>query len=299
MKRLGLSLAMGLMATIHAFAADGTYPSKPVTLIAPFAPGSSTDLFTRHLAERMKAHVSQPVLVEALPGANGIIGTGEAKNRQPDGSTVLIGTISTHVANYSLYKSVPYQPSDFKAIGCLYRVSPMIAIRSTLPIKSVAELIDYAKNNPGKLTYGWSNSTTKIGGELLSSRTGTGIRSVPYKGSPQILTDMVGERVDVYVDSPPPILPHLQDKSVRVIATTAPKRAEAFPDTPTLAELGYADAVMDPWVAAFVRAETPDATVKQIATLFDKITASEEFKADLRSSVWNPGVVDRPNWRRR
>lgn len=279
--KFGLALAFGLFAMINAAMAEDAYPSRPITLIVPFAPGSSTDIFTRHLAERLKDFAPQSVLVEALPGANGIIGTGQAMNRKADGYTVLIGTISTQVANYSLYKAVPYQASDFKGIGCLYRVSPLVAIRSTLPIKSIPELIEYGKQNPGKLTYGWSNSTTKIGGEILSSRTKTPIRNIPYKGSPQIMTDMLGERVDVYVDSPPPILPHLKDGTMRVLATTAPKRPSALPDVPTLIELGFPDAVMDPWVAAFVKSDTPDATVKQIEAIFDKVTSSAEFKSDL------------------
>jgi tripartite-type tricarboxylate transporter receptor subunit TctC len=283
MRKFGLALAMGLPATVHAFAAAAdAFPNKPVTLIVPFAAGSTTDIFARHLSERLKAHVSQPVVVEAVPGANGIIGANAAKSRRPDGHTIFIGTITTQVANYGLFKSVPYQPSDFKAIACLYSAPPLVAIRSSLPIKSIVELVDYAKNNPGKLTYGWSNSTTKIGGELLSSRTGTGIRGVPYKGSPQIVTDMLGERVDIYVDSPPLIMPHVKDGTMRVLATLAPKRAEALPDLPNLKELGYENATMDPWVGAFVRAETPDDTMKEIVALFDKVTASPELKDDLR-----------------
>ena len=287
MKRFGLALSMGLLTTAHAFA-ETAFPNKPVTLIAPFAAGSTTDIFARHLSERMKAHTSQSVVVEALAGANGIIGTNEAKRRRPDGHTILIGTITTQVANYSLFKTMPYQPSDFKAIACLYSAPPLVAIRSSLPIKSIAELVDYAKNNPGKLTYGWSNSTTKIGGELLSSRTGSSIRNVPYKGSPQIVTDMLGERVDIYVDSPPLIIPHVNDGSMRVLATLAPKRAEALPDVPTLEELGFANATMNPWVGAFVRAETPDDTTKAIVELFDKITASSELKDDMRKIGQQP-----------
>ena len=289
MRKFCLSLALALSAAFHAFAAYGeSFPSKSITIIAPFPAGSSTDTFARHLAERMKPLASKPVVVEALGGANGIIGTNEARSRQPDGHTILIGTITTQVANYSLYKSVPYQPSDFKGIACLYRVSPLIAIRSTLPIKSIAELVDYAKQHPGELTYGWSSSTTKIGGELLSSRTGIGLRPVPYKGSPQIVTDMLGGRVDVYVDGPPTILSHAKDGTMRVLATLAPKRAEAMPDAPTLAELGYQNAVMDPWNGAFVHSETPDVTLQQIAALFDKITATEEFKGDLRKLGLEP-----------
>ena len=236
-----------------------------------------------------------------------MIGTNETKSRQPDGHTILIGTITKQVANYGLYKSVPYQPSDFKGIACLYSASPLVAVRSTLPIKSIAELIEYAKQHPGELTYGWSSSTTKIGGELLSSRTGIGLRGVPYKGSPQIVTDMLGERIDVYVDGPPTIMSHVKEGTMRVLATLAPKRAEAMPDAPTLAELGYQNAVMDPWNGAFVRSETPDDTLKQIAALFEKITTSEEFKGDLRKlglEPWccTPGELDEtvkkdiPHW---
>jgi tripartite-type tricarboxylate transporter receptor subunit TctC len=284
-----LALALGLMAAAPAAAADGdAYPTKPITAVVPFAAGSTTDIFARHLSERIKAYVSQPLIVENQPGANGVIGVNEAKSRNADGYTILLGTITTQVANYSLFKSVPYKPSDFKGIACLYTAPPMVAIRSTLPIKTVAELVDYAKNNPGKLTYGWSNSTNRIGGALLSSRTGTGIRSVPYKGSPQIMSDMLGERVDIYVDSPPTIIPHVKDGNMRVLATLAPQRAEALPDVPTLAELGYSNATMNPWVGAFVRAETPEKTTKAISALFDKLTASSEMKEDLRKIGQQP-----------
>jgi len=284
-----LTLALGLIAATPGLAADGdAYPTKPITVIVPFAAGSTTDIFARHLSERIKAYVLQPLIVENQPGANGIIGVNEAKSRNADGYTILLGTITTQVANYSLFKSVPYKPSDFKGIACLYTAPPMVAIRSTLPIKTIAELIDYAKNNPGKLTYGWSNSTNRVGGELLSSRTGTGIRSVPYKGSPQIMSDMLGQRVDIYIDSPPTIIPHVKDGNMRVLATLAPQRAEALPNVPTLAELGYSNATMNPWVGAFVRAETPEKTTKALSDLFDKLTASNEMKEDLRKIGQQP-----------
>jgi tripartite-type tricarboxylate transporter receptor subunit TctC len=283
MRRFAIALAFGLSSTMSALAADGAYPSRQITIIAPFAAGSTTDIATRHFAERLKTFVKQSVVVEALAGANGIIGTGEVKNRAADGHTLLMGTISTMVTNYSLYKSVPYQPSDFTPIGCLYKVSPMIAVRSTLPIKTVAELVEYGRANPGKLTYGWSNSTTKIGGSVLSKSTATPIRDVPYKGSPQIITDMIGKRVDIYVDSPPPMLSQIKDGSVRLLGTTAAKRAEAFPDAPTLTELGFTDAVVDPWGGSiFIKAGAPVAAAKELEVLVQKVAGSEEFLSDLR-----------------
>jgi tripartite-type tricarboxylate transporter receptor subunit TctC len=279
--RIAGALAGAFLSILAVSAKAQDYPKGPITLIAPFAPGSQTDTFARYFADALGKEFKQAVVVEAIAGANGMLGTLQALKRPADGLTVLIGTASTHAANYHLYNTVQYQPDNFEPVACLYRVLPVVTVRAGLPVKSMQELVAYSKANPGVVTYGWASSTTKVGAEILRARAEADVRPIFYRGSPQIITDMLGDRVDVYVDGPITTQPYVEAGQVRVLATTAASRIATLPDVPTLGELGYKNAVMEGWVAAFVRAGTPPEIINRLNAAFNSIGRSTDFKAFL------------------
>jgi tripartite-type tricarboxylate transporter receptor subunit TctC len=248
-----------------------------MTFIAASAAGSSTDTVARFLAEQVSKSLKQPVMVEDIPGANGIIGNVEFLKRPADGYTVIIGTNSGQAANYSLYKTVPYQPQDFAPVACLLRSPSVLVVRAGLPVKNIQELIAYAKENPGKLTYGWGSSTTKVGAELFRSLTGANIRAISYKGTPQMITDMLGNRLDMFFDVPVTVLPHVQSGTMRALAVTSDSRVSAMPDVPTMQEAGVKEYVLAPWYGAFLKAGAPQEVINKLNAAFAAALKTPEY----------------------
>lgn len=281
MKHFSLALLLGalVIGAGSVAAQQAAYPSKPVTLIVPNAAGTSTDQFARFFAEQLSRKLGQPFLVEPTPGASGNIGVSKFLTKPADGYTVFVGTSATNAANYSLFNNLPYKESDFAPVACLYLLPPVVAVRSTLPIRSIAELVTYAKANPGKMTYGWGSTTSKVGGELFKARTGTDILGVPYKGSPQVMTDMLGGRIDMTVESAVVVLPHAESGNMRILAVTSPSRLESLPNVPTMEEAGVTNAVMTPWVGIFVKAGTPQEIINRLNAAYGSVIASPEYAA--------------------
>lgn len=272
----GISAAFILAAAAPSHAQD--YPNKPLTMIAPFDAGSATDTFARAVADKLGKVLGQPVVVESIPGANGTIGTMELLKRPADGYTLMLGTSSTHAANFGLYKKVPYELSNFSGLGCLARVPAIIAIRSSLGINSLQDLVAYSKANPGKLTYGWASSTTKVGAELLRIRAGVDLRGISYRGTPQIVTDMLGDRVDLFVDNPIPSAPHIESGAMKALAVLTDKRATAMPNLPTMEELGVPNATLSAWFIAAAKAGTPKPVLDKLAQAVAQVANSPEHK---------------------
>ncbi len=300
MKSITLALVSGalLIGAGGAVAQQPAFPSKPVTLIVPNAAGTSTDQFARFFADQLSKKLNQPVLVDPTPGASGSIGVSKFLTRPADGYTVLFGTSATNAANYSLFNNLPYKATDLAPVACLYLLPPVVAVRSTLPVKTVAELAAYAKANPGKVTYGWGSTTSKVGGELFKARTGTDILGVPYKGSPQVMTDMLGGRIDMTVESAVVVLPHAEAGTMRILAVTSSSRLDSLPNIPTLEEAGLKDAVMTPWVGTFVKAGTPPEIIDKLNAAFGSVIASPEYaameaKAKSKSFMCSPQELGR------
>ncbi len=198
-------------------------------------------------------------------------------SKPADGYTVLMGTSATNAANYSLFKSLTYTAGDFAPVACLYRLPQVVAVRSGVPVKSVAELVALAKASPGKLTYGWASTTNKIGAELFKSRTGSDILGVGYKGPQQVITDMLGAHIDMVVESAVNIIPHATSGAMRILAVMSPTRLPSLPDVATMEELGFADAVMLPWVSVFTKAGTPADIVGKLNAAFGTALASPDY----------------------
>src|SRR5437660_1203037 len=234
------AIAAMLAVALPAAHAD-TYPSKPIKLIVPFPAGGTTDVLARVVGQELTKSWGQQVIIDNRPGAGGNIGADAVAKSAPDGYTLVMGTVGTHGINVSLYKNMPYDAvKDFTPITQVASVPNLLTVNPQVPVKSVKELIDYAKANPDKLTFASSGNGTSIhlSGEMFKSMTGVQMRHVPYKGSAPAVTDLLGGHVDLMFDNMPSVIQHVKDGKLRGIAVTTAKRSPAAPDIPTIAESG-------------------------------------------------------------
>jgi tripartite-type tricarboxylate transporter receptor subunit TctC len=240
-----IATLVGALALVLAFlvappaGAQPAYPSKPVRLVVPFPAGGTTDLLARAAAQKLSEAWGQQVIVDNRPGAAGNIGAELVAKAPPDGYTLLMGTVGTHAINTSLYAKMPYDHvKDFTPVILVAGVPNVLVVNPGVPVNSVAELIAYAKANPGKLNFASSGSGTSIhlSGELFKTMTGVQMTHVPYKGSAPALTDLIGGQVQLMFDNLPSSLAFIKAGKLRALAVTGTTRAAALPETPTVAD---------------------------------------------------------------
>ncbi|MBO1016093.1 tripartite tricarboxylate transporter substrate binding protein [Achromobacter sp. SD115] len=289
------ALAAGMAATSAASAAEA-YPSKPIRFVVPAAAGGPTEIVTRLLAERMTQSMGVSVIVEAKPGAGGNIGADAVAKAAPDGYTILMGTIGTNAINQTLYKSMPFQPlKDFAAVTQVVSYPLVVVVNPKLPIYSVADLIAYAKANPGKLNRasGGSGTSMHMSGELFNEMAGVQMQHIPYKGSLPALTDVIGGQADLAFDSLVIAQPLIKAGKLRAIAVTGPQRSPAAPDVPTVAETlpGYA---MTSWIGVFAPAGTPRPIVERLQQEIARALADPRVREQLVSQAADP-VASKPD----
>ena len=274
-----LAVFLALVAT----AAHAVYPEKPIRFIIPSAPGGSPDVLMRILLSQMSQQMGAAFVVENKPGASFVLGTMEIVRAPADGYTLGYGNIVSLAINRSLQPSLAYDVErDLTLVSNVTHVFNMLAVNNDLPVRTVGELIDYAKKNPGKLTNGSSgNGTTgHLGGELFKSMTGVNIVHVPYKGSAQAINDLIAGQIQVMFDNVPSIGPHVKAGRVRGIGVSAPKRAASFPDVPTIAEAGVPGYETNSWGGVIGPARLP----REIVT---------KLHAEIRRALSAPAVVER------
>ena len=266
-----------LLATSPAMAQN--YPSRPVTLVIPFAAGSSTDAVARVVAQHLQAALGQTFLVENKAGAGGMLAASTVARSPGDGYTILLTTNSTHSAANGLFKSVPYDPiKDFTPVVRIGGFPNFVAIHPELPIRTPAELIAYAKANPGKLNYGIGNSTGHIVGETVKRRTGIDMLRVSYRSNPMAVTDLIAGRISVMFLEFANGMPQIKAQRVRPIAMITKERSHYLPDLPTLDETIMPGFDIMPWVGFFGPADMPPEVVKVLARELEKIVAKSEIK---------------------
>ena len=252
------------------------FPGKPIKIVVPFAAGSATDLTARGLGAKLQDILKQPIVIENKPGASGQLGASAVATAPADGYTLLMGTNTTNAANGALFKKLSYDPDkDFvPVIRCVTGVNALV-VNPALPVKTVAELIDYAKKNPGKLNYAEASASQRLSAEMFNQMAGIKIERVPYKASPQAVGDVVSGQVQVMFPDLPQALTQIEAGRVRGLGTTGPKRTTVAPDLPTIAETvpGY---VLVYWLAVFAPAATPKPIVK---TLHDAIAEALKDQA--------------------
>src|SRR5712691_3817379 len=280
MKTLLRLLVAGCAALAGVAAHAQTYPNKPITLIVPFGAGSGTDTISRIVAHYLSIALKQSVVVETRPGANGAIAAAYVARSAPDGYTLFMSTNSPHSAAPFLTRNIAYDPvKDFAPVSRVGSFTLLLVVHPDVPAKSVAELIAYAKANPGKLTFASGNTSGIVAGETLKHWAGLDILHVPYKTVPPALNDVLAGRVSMMFTDLTTGLPHIKANSLRALAVTRKVRSKLFPDVPSLHEAGVTDFEMDSWAALFAPANTPPEIVALINTELRRIIDDPGVKA--------------------
>lgn len=277
---IGAAVFAASTAPFGAFA-QTLSTAKPIRLIVPLAAGSTVDAIARAVAPGLGRATGHAVVVENLAGAGGITGTAQVVKAPKDGMT--LGMISSnHVINPGIYKSIPFDSlKDITPIAVLATVPLVLAVNAALPVKSVAELLAYAKAHPGSLNFGsaGNGSTLHLAGELLVSETGINIKHVPYRGTGPLITDLIGGQVQLGFVSISQVAAQVKAGTLRALAVSTSQRSAALPDVPTLAEAGVPKYAFDAWVALIAPAGLPKPQVDEYAAAIAKAMASPEAHA--------------------
>lgn len=275
-------IAFAGACSVTAQAQSSSYPSKPISLIVPFPAGSGTDAVGRIFATELSKILGQQVVIENKPGGNATIAAAYVARAQPDGYTLFVTTNTSHSAAPWLMKNVSYDPvKDFTPIARGGNLPFILVINPKLPFNSVQELVAYAKKNPGKLNYASGNSTGIVGGATFASRAGIDIVHVPYKGTPQAMTDLVGGQVDMMFTDVASGMPFVKSGQVRAIAVSTAKRSELLPELPSMAEAGVKDFDLISWNGYFGPAGLPPDVVSKVNAAINQIVNDPETKKKL------------------
>jgi tripartite-type tricarboxylate transporter receptor subunit TctC len=273
-----LLLCLALPATAIA----QTYPNRVITVVTPFAAGSGTDVITRIIGKQLTGALGQSVIVDNKPGANGIIAANTVTHAAPDGYTLFATGNTTHSANPSLVKDLPYDPvRNFTPIVRTGNFTFVLVVGKDFPANSVADLVAYARSHPGKVTYASANSPGIVSGAILAKRANLDLEHVPYKSSPQALTDVMAGRVSMSFIDFATASPHLKSGALRALAVTSTERSGLLPDLPTMQEAGIAPFNVTSWSGYFGPARLPPAVVTRLNDEIAKIVAMPDIKAQL------------------
>jgi tripartite-type tricarboxylate transporter receptor subunit TctC len=288
-------ILFGLILCVSAAHAQ-QFPSKPVRIVVPYPPGAVTDTLPRMVADKLREQWGQPVVVENKPGASGRIGTEAVAKSPPDGYTLAVGIVDTVVTAPYLVKNLPYDPvKDLVPVTMLARQSYVLVARQELPASNTAELVKYAKANPGKLRFGsWGlGSGAHLGMEMLKSASGANLEHVPYKGSAAVTVGLLAGEVDVMFSGYSALLPHVKAGKVKILGRASLQRMAITPDVPTIAEQGFPGMEVQAWYGLFAPAGTPRAVVDQIQRATAKALESPDIKTRLDAFYVEP-VGDTP-----
>ena len=277
--------AAALLSLVGGMAsAQNDFPTKPIKIIAPFAPGSS-DMIARRLGESAGKTLGQPVVVETRPGGQGTVASRAIARSKADGYTLLLGTNSTHAASVHLFKELGYDPvKDFTPI-IRFTVNPlMLVVRSDMPVKTVPEFISYAKERPGKLNYGTGNSGSLVAAQMLKTQAGIEATGVNYPGNAQAVNDFVAGRLDFMVTDPLIVKSFVQAGKLRILGLTSKQRLSTFADVVPLAEAGLPQFEYASWIGLFGPAGMPPEVTRKLHDAFAKALAEQDnvrFLADI------------------
>ena len=275
---LRILVAAGATLISPTLRAD-SYPSKPITLVAVFGPGSASDTICRVIAQPLSAALNESVIVENRPGANGALAAQYVARSAPDGYTLLMGTNSPLSAVPFMMKSPPYDAvKDFTPITRVGSFTLMLVVHPSIPAKNMKELIDYAKDNPGRLSFASANTSGIVAGETLKHWAEIDMLHVPYKSPPPALQDLVAGRVSMMFTDLTTGLPHVQSGALRALAVTRLHRSSLFPELPTMDEAGVTGFDMNSWAGIVAPAGTPPEIVTRLNTELRKIIDSPDIK---------------------
>jgi tripartite-type tricarboxylate transporter receptor subunit TctC len=277
-------LAAAACCAAAAPAQPSAYPSKPIRLVVPFAPGGSSSIVARAFSAEMSKGLGQQFVVENKPGAGGNIAMEEVAKAEPDGYTLIIGHVGTLAMNPYMFENLPYDANkDFRPVSLFAKVPTIFVVHESVPVKNLREFVALAKKEPGKLNYGsaGNGSAGHLAIEYLKLVSGIDIQHVPYKGTGPNLIDLVAGRTQFSAAGTPPFMPHVKSGKLRVVAVGTTRRLPILPDVGTVAEQGYPGFETSQWYGLNAPAKTPDAVVNRLAAESAKAARSEALEKQL------------------
>jgi len=287
----------GIAAALPARARADSFPSKPLRLIVPFPPGGPTDIVARPMAQLLGEALKQNVIIDNRGGAGGSIGADVVAKAAPDGYTLLMGTVGTSAINAALYTKLPHDPvKDFTPLALVASAPVAVVVHPEQEIRSVRELIERARAQPGSLLFGSAGSGTPghLTGEMFATAAGIKLRHVPYKGSAPAITDLLGNQIPMMFDPLQSVIHHIRAGKLRALAVSGRQRSPVLPDVPTLAESGLTDFESTAWWAMFAPAGLPAEASKRLREEIGRISASAAFRDKLGDLGVVPASGDEP-----
>lgn len=276
-----LMIAAQVLAQPHSTSSEQAYPGKPIRLVIPFAPGGGTDILARMISQRLSEAIGQPVIADNRPAVDGLVASELVASSQPDGYTLLIIS-SSHAINPAIGRKLPYDTlKDFAPITQTASQQLLLVVHPSMPVKSVKELIDYAKAKPGALNYGSSSSATQLPMELFNSMAGVKIVHIPYKGSAPMLNDLLGGQIQLSFAASVSALPQIKAGKLRALAIGDSRRSTILPDLPTVAEAGVPGYQAVIWSGMLAPAKTPRTIIDRMNSEVVRIVQSPDFKQRL------------------
>jgi tripartite-type tricarboxylate transporter receptor subunit TctC len=267
-------------------AAQDVYPNRPITMVVTFAPGGSSDVLARAAAAALSSGLGEQVVVDNRPGAGGHIGAAVVAHAIPDGYTILFGTNGTLGIGPAIYAKLSYNPErDLAPVGLLHTLPQLLIVNPSVPAKNLLELIDYARRNPGALSFASSGmgAASHLAGELLKQQAKIDIIHIPYKGGGAAVADLISGRVSMMLETIPNALPLVRSGQMRAIGVTTKERSALAPDIPSLAETGLPDFDVSAWTGLFAPAGTPDAIIERLNAETRKIAGEQDYVAQIQA----------------
>lgn len=301
LRRSALKLAAATLAAaaLPAIAQGPAWPTKAVRIVVGFAPGGTTDVMARTLAQSLTEALGQTVIVDNKPGASGNLAAGEVIKAAPDGYTLLIAPTSVETANPSLFKSAILPSRDLAPVMSIGRTQMYLIARPTLDVKDARQLVALAKSQPGKLSYASSGTGTppQLAGELFKQSTGTFITHIPYRGAAPALQDVMASQADIAFD-PGIAFPHIKAGRVKLLAVASDKKSPFFPDVPTYADLGIKDASLDIWFGVWAPLNVPAEVTARLTRELNKALAAPALKQRFGDLGAEPVALDTPAFKK-
>jgi tripartite-type tricarboxylate transporter receptor subunit TctC len=284
------SLIFGYFFSLTHPAYAQSFPNRPIHWIVPWPPGGGADVIARMVSTPVAESLGQPILIENKPGAGGNIGAQYAVHTAPDGYSIVFAYSGTHSINRHIYKDMPFEESDFVPIIFLTSVPQLLVVNPKLPVTSVKELIAYAKENPGKLTFGSSGNgaINHLAGQLFGSMAGIKLLHVPYKGGAPAAAAVLSGEVDILFGEPSTVLQFVNTGKLRALATSSDRRSVNLPDMPTIAEAGLPGYAVTSWNGILAPKATPEPIITRLNKEFNKVLADKEMQSRLIKTGYEP-----------
>jgi tripartite-type tricarboxylate transporter receptor subunit TctC len=282
------ALAAGIALVPPAF--GQAYPNRSVRIVVPFAAGSATDIVARVVAEELRQSLGESFIVDNKPGASAQIGAELVAKSPPDGYTLFVTTNTSHSANPHLFKKLPYDPiKDFAPVANIMSIPVIVVVNPKMPVNNLQDLVTYAKANPGKVSFGYGNSIGQVVGASFAKRSGLDVITVPYKSTPQVITDLLGGQISYGVSDMASGQAYVKDGRLKALAVSSAKRSALMPELPAMSETsGLEGFEVIAWVAMFAPAGTPKDVIDTLNAGVRKALAKQEVKDKIASFAAEP-----------